>query len=141
MNWILQQRVATEYLNSIYFTDPNKGYSVGMTGQIIKTTNGGLSFINVSGNIVPGEYILYQNYPNPFNPKTLIKYFLKKSVHVKLKVYNLLGKEVKTIVNEKQNAGINEVEFNSEEIPSGIYFYSLIVNEINIDTKKCILVK
>jgi hypothetical protein len=70
-------------------------------------------------------YILYQNYPNPFNPSTTIKYNLPSASFVSLTLYNVLGKEVRTMVKEFRQAGINEVEFNAGNLPSGIYFYEL----------------
>jgi len=141
LNWILQQRVATEYLTSIFFLFLNIGYSVGFTGQILMTTNGGLTFLAGYETSSPDDFLLYQNYPNPFNPKTVIKYFLKKNVHVKLIIHDITGREVVTIVNERQNQGIHETEFNSSGLPSGIYFYTLFNDNFKIDTKKGILIK
>ena len=76
-------------------------------------------------NNIPLEYSLEQNYPNPFNPSTKIKYYLPEESFVTIKVYNLLGKEMSTIVQKNQSAGSYEYIFNAEEIPSGIYFYRL----------------
>lgn len=87
------------------------------------------------------EYNLYQNYPNPFNPISIIKYQIAKSSFVDLKIYDVLGKEIATLVNKKQNAGVYEVEFNGEKLPSGIYFYSLYIDNNLINTRKMLLVK
>lgn len=81
--------------------------------------------INQSG---PEDYKLYQNFPNPFNPSTRISYKLNKEGFVKLYVYNLVGQEVETLVNEFQQAGKYDVEFNAKDLPSGIYLYKLQVN-------------
>ena len=85
-------------------------------------------------------YNLSQNYPNPFNPVTKISYSLPKSGIITLKVYDILGKEVATLVNELKNAGNYSVDFNASSFPSGIYFYKLESNGFN-DVKKMILVK
>ncbi|MFA5404799.1 MAG: T9SS type A sorting domain-containing protein [Ignavibacteria bacterium] len=74
---------------------------------------------------LPNDYKLYQNYPNPFNPSTNIKYQIVKNSFITLKVYNILGKEVTTLVNEKQTPGTYEVSWNGEMNPSGIYYYTL----------------
>jgi hypothetical protein len=89
---------------------------------------------------------LTQNFPNPFNPNTIINYQLPISNFVSLKVYDAIGKEVSTLVNEKQNAGSYEIEFNGEGLPSGIYFYKLEVGSPRearkfVETKRMILLK
>ena len=102
----------------------------------------------VNSSEIPLTYFLDQNYPNPFNPTTKINYELPASRqggqitnYVSLKVYNVLGNEVKTLVNEKQNAGNHTVEFEGSNFSSGIYFYSLSVNGNIIDTKRMVLLK
>jgi hypothetical protein len=92
-------------------------------------------------NEIPQNYILLQNYPNPFNPRTVIGYEIKKAGNIKLDVFDILGKEVMVLVNEKQNAGKYEVDFMGKFCPSGIYFYRLMANGKVIDTKKMLLVK
>jgi photosystem II stability/assembly factor-like uncharacterized protein len=88
----------------------------------------------------PFTFSLEQNYPNPFNPNTTIKYSIPELSNVKLLLFNLLGEEVTTLVNEEKNAGNYSVEFNASSIPSGIYFYQLKVGNY-IDTKKMISIK
>ncbi|MEE9430861.1 MAG: choice-of-anchor Q domain-containing protein [Melioribacteraceae bacterium] len=93
----------------------------------------------------PNKFELMQNYPNPFNPTTTIKYSVPNvasnfSSSVMLKVYDVLGKEVVTLVNQKQNAGRYNVEFNATNLPSGIYFYSINIDG-NILSKKMMLIK
>jgi len=93
-------------------------------------------------NNITNDYQLYQNYPNPFNPETKIKYEIPQNGQdVKLKIYNLLGKEVTTLVNENKSAGSYEVKFNAANISSGVYFYTLYVNGDFIDSKKMLVIK
>lgn len=95
----------------------------------------------------PKEFYLYQNYPNPFNPSTRIKYVIGTRQFVSLKVYDILGNEITTLVNEELSTGKYEVEFNSHsgssgfsELPSGIYFYTLKTGS-SVQTKKMLLLK
>ncbi|MDD5361504.1 MAG: T9SS type A sorting domain-containing protein [Ignavibacteria bacterium] len=74
------------------------------------------------------DYKLYQNFPNPFNPVTKISYKISREGTVTLKVYNLVGQVVGTLVNEKQNAGTYEVDFDASELTSGVYLYKLQIN-------------
>ncbi len=96
--------------------------------------------------IIPSVFSLYQNYPNPFNPETKIKYkvapsnLAKGDALVQLKVYDMLGKEVVTLVNERKQPGEYEVEFNGANLPSGIYFYRMRAGNFT-STKKFILLK
>jgi tetratricopeptide (TPR) repeat protein len=80
------------------------------------------------------------NYPNPFNPTTIINYQLSKSGHVTLKVYDILGREVATLVNENQNPGIHSTTFDASKLASGVYFYRLTAPGIN-QVKKMLLTK
>jgi hypothetical protein len=92
-------------------------------------------------SVVPDKYELFQNYPNPFNPSTIIRYQIKDSKFVKLKVLDILGREAATLVNEKQNAGVYEVQFSGESFPSGVYLYQLSVDNAQIATKKMLMIK
>ena len=83
---------------------------------------------------------LDQNYPNPFNPATTISYTIPKSGYVSLKIYDILGNEVATLVNGYQEANSYRVRFNANRIASGIYFYKLKTGEF-VQTKKMILMK
>ena len=89
-------------------------------------------------NPVPEDYMLYQNYPNPFNPTTTIQYDLVKSGNVVVKIYNVLGKEIKTIVDHYQNAGKHKVIFDGSNLASCIYLYRIFINNFSI-TRKMIL--
>jgi len=83
---------------------------------------------------------LYQNYPNPFNPITSIGFSIEKDGFVSLKVYDLLGNKIKTLVNENKTKGLYFVDFDGSELPSGIYFYVLYANN-RTAIKKLILLK
>lgn len=89
---------------------------------------------------VPLNFTLYQNYPNPFNPSTKIKYNLGKSDHVVLKIYNIAGQEIATLVNELQSAGEHHITWRPEGLPSGLYFCKLTASEFS-EIKKLILQK
>jgi hypothetical protein len=93
-----------------------------------------------NNNETPQKYTLEQNYPNPFNPVTNIKFGIPENGSVQLKVYDILGKEVAELVNEKLNAGIYEVKFDAGSLSSGIYFYKLETQSYK-ETKKMILIK
>jgi hypothetical protein len=86
------------------------------------------------------KYTLCQNFPNPFNPSTKIQYSIPKDGFVTLRVFDLLGKEVATLVSEKQSAGIHVVEFNGSHFPSGIYFYRLQTDKF-VETQKFVLLR
>ncbi|HZW39267.1 MAG TPA: T9SS type A sorting domain-containing protein [Ignavibacteriaceae bacterium] len=91
-------------------------------------------------NTIPFTFNLYQNYPNPFNPSTTIKYDLPQESNVILKVYNLLGQTVATIVNTNQKAGTYEYKWDASRFSSGFYIYRIETNK-NILTKKMLFLK
>jgi hypothetical protein len=84
---------------------------------------------------MPVEYALHQNYPNPFNPSTTIRYALPQKSFVTLKVYDALGQEVATLVNEEQEPGNKEVVFTATHLASGIYFYRLRAGSFSASSK------
>jgi hypothetical protein len=90
--------------------------------------------------VIPEQYKLHQNYPNPFNPVTKIGFDIPKTGFVNIVVYNLLGKEVGTIVNQQLNAGSYSVDFNGEKLSSGTYFYRLQSGDFT-DTKRMLMIK
>jgi agmatine deiminase len=103
--------------------------------------------ISGNGNNIPGTFKLYQNYPNPFNPKTVITYRLRANSNVRLVVYDITGKIIMELVNQKQNAGNYKIDFDGTNIASGIYFYKIEVLQAGsgagsfADIKKMILIK
>jgi len=98
------------------------------------------SSTNVEDEILAVDFLLYQNYPNPFNPSTTIKYSIGKSSFVTLQVFDLLGNEVTSLVNEHKQSGTHRIDFNAQHLSSGIYFYRLISSN-KILTKKLTLIK
>lgn len=96
--------------------------------------------LHYKGELLVKEYSLVQNYPNPFNPSTIIKYQIPKAGNVKLVIYDILGREITTLVNEFQNDGRYEVKFDASNLSSGIYIYRLEANDF-VDSKKMMLVK
>ena len=96
--------------------------------------------VNENTSNIPENYRLFQNYPNPFNPSTTLQYQIPQSALVIIKVYDALGKEVKTLVNQYQNMGSHEVNFNSGNLSSGVYFYTMQAGSF-VETKKMILLK
>lgn len=102
--------------------------------------NNWLTGIYGYSGVIPEKTILYQNYPNPFNPSTNFKFHLNKNSFVILKIYNLLGKEVATIINSDLNAGIYDFKWEPNGLSSGIYYYRLITEDFS-DTKRMVLIK
>ncbi len=148
-NWIVQTTGSSIELWSIDFPNDSIGYAIG-DNVVLKTTNGGLSFIRENNYSVPEEFSIYQNYPNPFNPSTEIKFLIPslntsnigigEGVFVTLSVYNSIGGKVATLINESLNPGIYEVEWDGTEYPSGIYFYKINIQNHTF-AKKMILLK
>jgi photosystem II stability/assembly factor-like uncharacterized protein len=95
---------------------------------------------NDTTDISVSNYLLSQNYPNPFNPNTTIKYQIPEISFITIKIYDVLGNEVATLVNEEKLAGVYEVEFDGSGLPSGIYFYQLSAGQY-VETKKMVLLK
>ncbi len=139
-NWNLQFTLPDYSLNSMSFVNANTGWICGSNGAILKTTTGGNVFISQTSTEIPEKYSLHQNYPNPFNPSSDIKFDIHKQGIATLKVFDLLGKEMETLVDEQLSVGTYEVTFNASSLPSGIYFYVLKTGDF-VESKKMILVK
>jgi len=149
--WVEEFRVDNLVFNDIVFTDENNGWllanqpGTGRRTRIFRTTNGGqggiiLSVDENSSADMPDEFILMQNFPNPFNPTTNIKYQIPEINFVTLKVYDVLGNEIASLVKEEKPAGSYDVDFNASSLSSGIYFYRLQVGSF-VETKKMVLMK
>ena len=144
--WYEQITGTGEILFDIHFADQFTGYSVGLNGTIIKTTNGGNPIgIEPVSNEVPERFSLSQNYPNPFNPVTKIRFQTPLSPPeggklVKLSIYDIKGNLIKVLVNQFLQAGTYETDFDAANLSSGIYFYKLISGGYS-ESKRMILVK
>ncbi len=117
------------------------GYAVSSNGNVIKLTDTlGILTGVITNNNIPSDFSLSQNYPNPFNPVTAINYSIAENVNVKISVFDILGRQIAIPVNEFKNAGNYEVNFNAENLGSGIYYYRIEAGSFT-DTKKMILIK
>ncbi len=146
---VLNDRLWTEEFGMLHHGD-------AVTGTIFSTLKGCVidgkaygdtTILDVDNLIseIPGEFKLFQNYPNPFNPVTKIKFTIPETVGTKLdlsvlKVYDILGNEVATLVNEYKPAGNYEVEFNAGNLPSGVYIYKLTAGSF-VSSKKMMVIK
>jgi len=154
------------YDGGYYQTDtiqPGGGYWVkaSQAGQLVLSSMGGVAMKShvtilptleepppppsdgkekIMAQDIPTTYILEQNYPNPFNSETNIKYSIPNESFVSLKLFDLLGREIKTFVNEKKEPGEYEISWNSSDTPSGIYFYRIVAGNY-IETEKMVLMK
>jgi M6 family metalloprotease-like protein len=108
------------------------------TGRVFYSSHVSIQMPATVGEPVPAEYVLSQNYPNPFNPSTTIRYEIARGGYVLLRVYDLLGREVATLVNERKPAGTYAVQFNASGLASGIYFCRLAAGTF-IETRKLLL--
>ena len=138
--WIMERTGGISQYG-VKMTSTDSGWACSSSGYVFKYSellNNG----NTYTHIVPEKYTLSQNYPNPFNPTTTIQFGLPKAGRVSLKIYDVSGRLVRTLVNnEGLNEGTFKYIFNGSDIASGVYFYSLIVNDNLVGTKKMVLVK
>jgi len=138
MSWGVLDFGITQDLNNISFS-PNGlvGYIFGEDNTIIKyeSTNS-----NGTASNLPNQLLLVQNHPNPFNPTTTIQYQLPHRSDVQIRIYDLLGKQVETLVSETQEAGYKSVQWDATNIPSGMYFYQVRAGE-HVQTRKMVLLK
>ncbi len=133
------------HLYGVSLREFNVGVAVGEIGSatyapLFFTAMNGIVGITQTGSEIPNAYSLSQNFPNPFNPVTKINFALPKQGLVTLKVYDMLGREVSTLVNEVKSAGNYTVDFNGSQLTSGVYFYKIQANGFT-DIKKMTLIK
>ena len=153
ISWINQFDNTPKGLYDIFFINDNTGWVVGEDGIILKTTTGGVTFVEEEKtDETPREFFLSQNYPNPFNPITKISWQSPINSWQTLKIYDVLGNIVATLVNEYRPAGNYKVDFNAFNLPSGVYFYQLRVDpspssqkgqagQVFVETKKFLFLK
>ncbi|MBK8984264.1 MAG: T9SS type A sorting domain-containing protein [Ignavibacteria bacterium] len=133
----IPNKILTDNNENIYISGTGYGITIGSSIQLVKYS---ILTSNSDININPEKFSLSQNYPNPFNPKTVISYELRVTSFAKLKVYDVLGNEVASLVYDKQNAGYYSVEFDGRGFASGVYFYKLEAGEFS-ETKRMVLLK
>ena len=137
-NWSEVETPDSSIIYDLQFVNARNGYAVGQDGVILKLDP---ALVNVEDEVTSlTQFILHQNYPNPFNPSTNLQYAIGSRQFVTLKVYDVLGNEIATLVNEEKQAGSYNVEFDGFGLPSGIYFYRLKTNN-KIQTKKMVYLK
>lgn len=153
INWSQQSVPGAYNLLTMYFINAQTGWTAGLLGKMYKTTNGGelITGFEPAGEEIPGRYSLSQNYPNPFNPATNIKFSIPMSGFVKLTIFDILGREVETLVNEELNAGTYSANWSAEgrasKFSSGVYLYKIQVSQAGSltdefsEVKKMVLVK
>jgi hypothetical protein len=128
-----------EYETNITFDVGNGNFGSGIFSRIsIEGTN--VVSVSATGSSVPASFSISQNFPNPFNPSTKINYEIPEKSKVNLKVYDILGNEIVTLVNNENQLGRYEVEFHAADIPSGVYFYRIQAGNF-VETRKMILLK
>jgi photosystem II stability/assembly factor-like uncharacterized protein len=146
-SWDTLSTPDSSMLYDVQFTDYRNGFAVGEGGVVLKYNS---EVINISNNqnILPAENTLYQNYPNPFNPSTVISYSLSHTSYVVLRIYDLLGREIIILKNDVQKTGHYIINFSASNLPSGVYFYTLLTRELNsnnpeesVITRKMVLVR
>jgi hypothetical protein len=128
-------------LQDVFFINESTGFACSDQGMLLKTIDGGGSIgIQQISTKIPQSYNLYQNYPNPFNPITNIKFDILRKDNVKLTIFNILGNEIISLINQTLQPGSYKVSWNGIDNPSGIYFYKLETNFFK-ETKKMILLR
>jgi photosystem II stability/assembly factor-like uncharacterized protein len=138
-NWVTQKIEQNNEYWDISFANINMGWATG-DAIVSSTTTGGLVSVIQTSTQSPDAFSLKQNFPNPFNPTTKISFAVKNSTFASLKIFDMNGKEVKTLVDGNISAGTYEINFNASELNSGVYFYTLKTNEFT-ETKKMTLIK
>ncbi len=143
LNWTTQTTLGLGSITHFDFYRSGStvwGYAVCADGSILKVMETVTGVSDPVNSSIPSKYSLEQNYPNPFNPSTTINFALPKASDVTVKVYDALGHEVMTLVNEFKNAGTHQVVMNAANLTSGIYFYKIQAGDF-VATKKLTLIK
>ncbi|MCB0725511.1 MAG: T9SS type A sorting domain-containing protein [Ignavibacteriae bacterium] len=141
LNWFLfSDRVNNEVINDVEYLDNGQYVIAGNKGNILRTFTPGTVGINNSVENIPVKYFISQNYPNPFNPVTKIKYEVPHRSPIKIIIYDLTGREIRTLVNEFRDPGMYEAVFDGAGLSSGAYFYRIESPDFS-QTRKMILLK
>ena len=134
-DWAEQYREEGE----LFFVNDTLGWTVGNDGKIFITENGGVTSLN-DRPYNPGKFVLDQNFPNPFNPVTTINYSVPRTSNVSLILYDVIGREIKTLVNGEKLPGHYTVSLDGSNLSTGVYFYVMKAGNF-VDSKKFVLLK
>ncbi|MDQ3021482.1 MAG: YCF48-related protein [Bacteroidota bacterium] len=140
-SWKSEQQITNNNIHSVNILNSNNFIAFGEYGTIINSILKSPVAEELNNDQAADNYNLSQNYPNPFNPSTNINFRLNSPAHVKLSVQNILGQEVFKLADEKKEAGLYKIIFEASSLSSGIYFYSLILDDVKVDTKRMVLLK
>lgn len=141
-NWIQEQRITDNDLFSVGYTNDFRIFAFGEYGSVIYSNMNKLKMNSLySGSDSYKELNQIQNFPNPFNPVTVIRYSLAADGFVKVKVFDLTGKEIISLVNANKMKGEHSVIFNGRELSSGVYYYCIYVNDLRSAAKRMVLLK
>jgi len=132
--------ITADTSGNVYVAGYTESTATSYDMLLVKFLGGELIGLNVISTEVPRSFMLYQNYPNPFNPVTTIKFDVQQEAFVKLKIYDILGREVAVLVNENLRVGTYEAVFGTTKLASGLYFYELTAEDYK-EVKKMILLK
>jgi photosystem II stability/assembly factor-like uncharacterized protein len=138
-SWFTVPSGTTVDLKQVKFIDKNHGF-ISSDLFLLRTTNGGLTFVQDENPGTPHGYQLMQNYPNPFNPSTTINYSLPKYSKVTIRIFNVLGQEITTLINNEEPAGWYNIVWNAGDLASGVYICQLSADSFTY-LKKMILIK
>jgi photosystem II stability/assembly factor-like uncharacterized protein len=138
--WLTQTLPTSQNATHINFISPEIGWTTGWNGSICHTNKGGITEVSNSLELLPTSYQMKQNYPNPFNPTTNISFFLPSRTYISIIIFDVLGSEVASLVNNTLPNGWHTVAWQPDNMGSGIYFYKLKAGSYPI-TKKMIYVK
>jgi photosystem II stability/assembly factor-like uncharacterized protein len=139
--FVLGQGLPNSPVFDLNYHQPTQKLVAGTHGRsLFEFDLSGLTSVDAASNVIPIEFELYQNYPNPFNPITNIKYNLFSAMKVRLEVYSITGETVNVLVDEFQNAGVHEIDFDGNNLSSGVYYYKLYTGSFS-EARKMILMK
>jgi flagellar hook assembly protein FlgD len=139
-SWSVLERAVDDLIFAMEVQDLNHITLVGEKGCIVSASIGGVAGVEPTGDQDPRVLHLLQNYPNPFNPETQIDYFQPAQGYVRLEVYDILGREIATLIDGLQPAGNHSVKWDASSVSGGIYFYRLQTAG-HIEARKMILLK
>jgi photosystem II stability/assembly factor-like uncharacterized protein len=139
ITWVNQPELSDMELGDCFMPTAVNAYVCGPMGYIANI-GGIITSTELISNTNPNEFSLEQNYPNPFNPKTIIRFHITELSESKIIVYDILGKEIATLINEKLQPGSYDINFDGTHLASGVYFYKLETKNF-IETKKMMLIK